>query len=156
MKAGIACALMALVALSACSSSTDEDTRTPAEIEAQRSADIAEALGETEDAPAMGAVFEVTSSCENEWPVVIEPSNMELIATAQVTNVGDEAGETDVVVEWYPVGRDPVTMTKTVEAEPGATARVPFAAKPTQAEMNGMIGLQHGDEMCSVTLKPSD
>ena len=147
-------AVLAALLLAACGGGSESD-RTPAEVEAQRSADIAEALGETEDAPAMGAVFEVTSSCENEWPLVIEPSTMELVATAQVTNVGDEAGETDVVVEWYPIGRDPVTMTKTVEAEPGATARVPFATKPTQAEMNGMIGLQHGDEACSVTLKPS-
>ncbi len=78
---------------------------------------------------------------------------MSLIATAQVTNDGERRGRAKVTARWYPVGQAAYTLSKVVTIGPGETVRVPFKVAPGQSVMNGMVGLQHGDEMCSVTAK---
>ncbi len=86
--------------------------------------------------------------------MVIEPSTYSLVATGNVTNSGTVAGKAKVTVEWYPVGQEAYTASKTVTVEPGDDVRVPFSEKVPTPVMNGMVGLQHGDQMCDVTIEP--
>lgn len=141
------CAVVAMM-LAACGTNSQSDSA-PAPLAA------ATATPDTATpAPPDEAVLEMTSSCENEFPLVIEPSTYSLVATGNVSNSGTAAGEVDVSAQWFPVGLEAYTATKTVTVGPGEEVRVPFSEKVPTKVMNGMVGLQHGDQMCDVNITP--
>lgn len=143
-------AISAVVAtmLAACGSNSQSDSAPAPPAAATATADSATS------APPDEAVLAVTSSCENEFPLVIEPSTYSLVATGNVSNSGSVAGEVDVTAQWFPVGQEAYTATKTVTVGPGEDVRVPFSEKVPTEVMNGMVGLQHGDQMCDVNITP--
>lgn len=132
----LATALIALVALTACGSS-----------------DSAPQEEATSPTSALGPEMTSESSCEDEYPLVLDPATLSVVATAEITNSGDKAGNARVLAQWFPIGSDPIKAEETVSVAPGETVRVPFRVKPSQSAMNGMVGLQHGDEMCRVVVE---
>ena len=143
MKILLALAAFMLMVLTGCGSEPDPTSSPVSE------STSAPTVPATPAGPEMSSV----SSCDNDYPLVLDPATMSVIATAQVTNDGDEPGKALVSVQWFPVGGDPIKANKTVQVEAGDTVRVPFKVKPSQSAMNGMVGLQHGDEMCRVDVK---
>lgn len=141
---GAVCAMM----LAACSTNSQSDSAPVPLAAATTTADSATPTLRDE------VVLDVTSSCENEFPLVIEPSAYSLVATGSVSNSGTVAGEVDVTAQWFPVGQEAYTATKTVTVGPGEEVRVPFSEKVPTDVMNGMVGLQHGDQMCDVNITP--
>ena len=93
----------------------------------------------------------VTSSCENEWPVVIDPSTYSVIATAQVRNYGERKGRAEVRARWVPVGSQPVVAAKVVTVRPGASVRVPFREPVSTSIMSGMAALRPTATKCVVS-----
>lgn len=150
-RRNLACAAITTVVatmLTACGTNSQSDS-TPAPLAAASAT-----TDSATPAPPDEAVLEVTSSCENEFPLVIEPSTYSLVATGNVSNSGTVAGEVDVTAQWFPVGQEAYTATKTVAVGPGEDVRVPFSEKVPTEVMNGMVGLQHGDQMCDVNITP--
>jgi hypothetical protein len=139
----IAVAFIAATVLAGCAGSDNATSAAEASV-----TNTPEAVPTQTEPPT--AELETSSSCQNDYPVVLDPTTRSVIATAYVSNVGGRTATARVRVQWYPVGLEAVTMSKTVTVEPGDKVRVNFSKKMSQSVMTGMVGLQHGDEMCTV------
>lgn len=139
MKAFLAA--MALAIVSGCSAAPpayDEPVDVPAE--------------PVTSEPNGPAAFEIaSSSCDNEWPVVVLPGPpAAFVADAMVSNTGGADGTAAVTATWFPVGSE-VTDTQEVEVPAGGEVRVAFRKEVPASVAAGMVGRQHGDRMCAVS-----
>jgi hypothetical protein len=107
-------------------------------------------------APPAPAISVARSSCEDDWPVVLQPrtdGTTGLVAEARVVNDGTAAGTVTVTAEWLYFGGGSTSMAKTVTLDPGQGRRVAFTKTVPLSEGQRMVGHQHGDEMCRIRVE---
>lgn len=143
-------AVLTLVALTSCATSTPAPT-TAEQSEPTQAGQVAPELDP--EPTVRPRDIRAQSTCDDEWPLVLIPNaegdgQHRFVAEVKVRNGGTAPARVRVVTIWYPVGVTDVTAEQTVRVPPGQRRTVKFTEPVTYAQLAGMAGRQHGDEMC--------